>query len=143
MCLWLRELGPPGPGPSLCLAAAPHLLGGALVVGRILEGRPRPVAQGRTGVVGRALVPGRPRAAARGPVVQLPVRMVAVIAGGLVVRVVGAGSVVRVRPVLGAAVGPVVATRPQVVHLPVLVAVIPVGVEKGAGLSAGVKGTSH
>lgn len=94
---------------ALCLAAAPDLFGCALVVGRVLEGR--------------ALVPGRARAA---PVLRLPVRVVAVFPGGFVMRVVGAGPVLRVeavvgvRSVLGVALGPVLSAGAVLVQLPVL-----------------------
>lgn len=73
---------------ALCLAAAPDLFGCASVVRRVLEGR--------------ALV-------SRRAVLQLPVRVVAVVPGRFVVRVVGRRAVLRVkavfrvRPVLGVA----------------------------------------
>lgn len=73
---------------ALCLAAAPDLFGCASVVRRVLEGRA--AAQRRARVVRRAR-----------PVLHLPVRMVAVVPGRFVVRVVGGRAVLRVKAVFG------------------------------------------
>lgn len=92
----------------LCLAAAPDLFGCALVVWRVVEGWA--VAHGRARVVRWALVSGRAGPAGWGPLLRLPVWVVAV------------GALVWVRVIL--CVQPVVSAAAELLQLPVFTVIV-------------------